>query len=363
MAKRPRANVPAPDTRPFGWWKIAALSAVVTAGGLALCVRLLDAPARSPAKSAATTEATSGDAAASATGAGAPADASAAPLGSQAIAASASATEAAPGGPAPPPSPGETKVIATWDARAARRPGNALLGGTPCSIEATLANASGAIVVRSVTVRCDKTTLHEPDGIPADAAITATEIAALDRGSFAYTLQYRDGRADIDTRHGRAELDVRGPQPGTAHLLVANESHPVKQKLLPATPDERPFHAGSRPSPDTDDRAAGRITAVGGDALVQAGARCALAFHPYGTIDGVDRCDVLVQCGGVVLIGRPELFSSHCKRNGTRVLSATDPEAQPDDSDPGLILDERTARIWSNATGARWSVLIALDPR
>ncbi len=343
------------------------LSAVVTAGGLALCVRLLDAPPRSPSKSAATAEATSGDAAASATGSGAPAEASAAPLGSQAIptpeSPSGSAAASPSDGPAPPPSPGETKVVATWDARAARRPGNALLGGTPCSIEATLANASGVIALRSVTVRCGKTTLHEPDGIPADAAITATEIAALDRGSFAYTLQYRDGRADIDTRHGRAELDVRGPQPGTAYLLVANESHPVKQKLLPATPDERPFHAGSRPSPETDDRAAGRITAVGGDALVQAGARCALAFHPYGTIDGIDRCDVLVQCGGVVLIGRPELFSSHCKRNGTRVISATDPEAQPDDNDPGLILDERTARIWSNATGARWSVLIALDPR
>ena len=102
---------------------------------------------------------------------------------------------------------------------------------------------------------------------------------------------------------------------------------------------------------------------MSGDTLVKAGDRCALAFHPYGTIDGVDRCDVLVQCGGVVLLGRPELFSAHCKRKGTRVLGATDPEAQPDDNDPGFVLDEHSARIWSNAAGARWSALIALDPR
>jgi hypothetical protein len=344
-----------------GWTRIALLSAVATAGGLYLCVSNLDAPPRPLAKTAATAEGP-GTTSSSAT----PPSASATPPGSQAPpapSAGASATDTAPSDGPAPPAPGETRVRAIWDARAARRPGNALLGGAPCSLEATLANASGAIVVRGVTVRCDKTALHDPDGIPADATVTATEIAAIDRGSFAYTLQYRDGRADIDTRHARAEIDVRGPSPGTAYLLVANESRPVKQKLLPATPDERPFHAGTRPSPETDDRAAGRITAVSGDTLVKAGDRCALAFHPYGTIDGIDRCDVLVQCGGVVLLGRPELFSSHCKRKGTRVLTATDPEAQPDDDDPGLALDERTARIWSNATGARWSALLALDPR
>ena len=102
---------------------------------------------------------------------------------------------------------------------------------------------------------------------------------------------------------------------------------------------------------------------MSGDTLVQVGAKCGFAFHPYGTIDGIDRCDVLVQCGGVILIGRPELFSSHCKRKGTRVIAATDPEAQPADSDPGLVLDEKTARIWNDAAGARWSVLLALDPR
>lgn len=237
-----------------------------------------------------------------------------------------------------------------------------MLGGIACTVEATLANVAGAIVPRGVTVRCGKDAIHSPDGVPEAATVTAAELPGLERGSYVYTLQYRDGRTEIDTRHGRVEVDVRAPVPGTAYLIVANESQPVKQKLLPATPDERVLQAGTRASPD-DDHASGRVTAVSGDTLVQAGQRCGIAFHPYGTIDGVDRCDVLVQCGGVILVGRPELFSSHCKRAGTKVISAQDPEAQPADNDPGLVLDERAGRLWNDAAGSRWSVLLALDPR
>jgi len=339
---------------------IVLLSAGVTVGGLWLCVGQTSAPER-PAKGISSSSATVTTTATATATTTRDATTTATTTASDAAATTATGS-ALPEGPRPPPSPGETRVRAIWDARAQRRTGNALLGGVACTVEATLANVSGAIVPRGVTVKCGDSAIHNPDGIPDDATVTAAELPGLDRGSYVYTLQYRDGRTDIDTRHGRAEVDVRTPVPGTAYLIVANESRPVSQKLVPETPEERVLSAGTRPSSD-DDHTAGKVTAVSGDTLVAVGAKCGVAFHPYGTVDGVDRCDVLVQCGGVILIGRPELFSSHCKRKGPRVIAATDLEAQPADSDPGLVLDERTARIWNDAAGARWSVLLALDPR
>ena len=337
---------------------LVAMSALATVGGLWLCVGQTSAPPRSISPIVTATATTSASVTASASATASSSDsqtASAEPSASATVSALAD-------GPLPPPSPGETRVRAIWDAAAQRRPGNALLGGLACTVEATLANVASAIVPRGVTVRCGDKALVNPDGIPAQATITATEIPGIERGSYVYTLQYRDGRTEIDTRHGRVEVDLPGPPPGTAYLIVTNESRPVKQKLVPETPDDRVLQAGTRPSED-DDRVNAKVTAATGDTLVRAGDRCGIALHPYGKVDGVERCDVLVQCGGVTLIGRPELFSSHCWRSGKRVTKAQDPEAQPADNDPGLILDERAARIWNDAAGSRWSVLLAIDPR
>jgi hypothetical protein len=204
--------------------------------------------------------------------------------------------------------------------------------------------------------------LLSPDGLPPGAQVKVAEVPALD-GGVSYTIAYKDERAEIDSPRGRASGVLPGEAGGAALLLVANESHPVAQRLSSSTPRERVFHAGMYETPAYDDRASGRVRSATGDTLVRSGARCALAFHYYGTTDGQDKCDVLVQCGPVVVIGRPELFSSRCTRRGARVLAAVDPEPQPQDADPALILDERSARIWNDAADARWSVTIALDPR
>jgi hypothetical protein len=249
-------------------------------------------------------------------------------------------------------------VRAVWDARGRQRAPNAAAGGIACTVEATVANpADGALAVRGLTVQCGGKTLQEWTSIPAGATVSVEERPALERGSFAYTLRYRDERAEIDTLRGRAVVDVTTPVIGAAWLVVANESRATKERLVASTPDDKALPGNE------GDRLTGRVTNVQGDTVVARDMTCVLAFSPYGPADGPGRCDVVVQCGPVTVLGQPEIFSAKCTRHSAKVVAAVDGEAEPTDDDPGLLVDERSAKIWNGANGARWLVNVALDAK
>jgi hypothetical protein len=247
-------------------------------------------------------------------------------------------------------------VRAQWEARGRQRAPNAVGPGSACTLEATVAAATeGALAVRGLTVQCAGKTLYEATSVPAGATYSVEERPALERGTFAYALRYRDERAEIDTVRGRAVVDVTAPVIGAAWLVVANESGAVKERLLAATPDEKALPGNA------NERLGGRVTNVTGDSVVAREMPCVLAFSPYGPADGPGRCDVFVQCGPVTVIGQPEAFSAKCTRRGGKVVAAVDGEAEPTDDDPGLLIDEHSAKMWNGANGARWLVNVALD--
>jgi hypothetical protein len=235
--------------------------------------------------------------------------------------------------------------------------------GTRCTVETTLATVdrAGLHLTGGVTARCGARILQQSDGAPARARVQVTEQPGLDAGTYTYSLVLADSSVSIDTPHGRASFDAAGDPARTVSLVVAGESRPLKSRLLAGTPEARPPEASGLD--DADDEAKGRVVSATGDLPLDAGARCRLGFHHYGTIDGVDKCDVLIVCGGVSVIGRPERFSANCKRRGNHVLSAQEPKPGSLDKDPALELDEQRARIWNDLDGQRWSVSLALEPR
>jgi hypothetical protein len=238
-----------------------------------------------------------------------------------------------------------------------RRVANAAAGGIACTVEATVgALAEGSLVVRAVVVQCGGKPLYEANSVPESAAFAVEERPALDAGAVVYVLRYRDERAEIDTTHGSAVVDVTKPVIGAASLVVAGESRPMKERLATATLAERVFPGKA------SDRLSGRVTNVTGDTLVPRDAVCSIALVPYGPADGPGRCDVLVQCGPITVLGQPGPFSARCTRRGSKVIGVVDGEAEPADDDPGLLIDEHTARIWNGANGDRWLVTLALDP-
>jgi hypothetical protein len=256
--------------------------------------------------------------------------------------------------PAAAPAPGERRARVIWDAMARRRAGNAVTGGTACTVEATVATtAEGGLAARDLLVQCGGKTVYEGSGVPAGAAVSVTEVPALEAGSFAYALRWRDERAEIDTAHGRAMVDVTAPVIGPAWLVVTNESRPLKGRLSAATADTREIPG--------EERLTGKVTNATGDTLVAIGNACVIGITPHGPADGAGRCDVLVQCGDVNVVGAPEPFSAKCVRKGSKVVSATDGEAEPADDDPGLVVEAGSARIWNGANGGRWLVTLALD--
>lgn len=262
---------------------------------------------------------------------------------------------------APALKPGvEKRAKVIWDAQLLGSDATAAARSKHCTLETTIASTDGGDLhlVSDFSVRCGGVTLYEPDGLRPGAAHTVREVPGVEQGTYRYTIVYSRAGALIDTPHGRALIDTSGA--GT-RLVVSNESRTVKQRLLTDTPEFHSFRAGFMASAADDSERSGRVVSAAGDTVVAPGAFCWLGFHYYGTIDGVDRCDVLALCDRTTLLGRPERFSTHCKRQGTRVISAQDLKPQPLDSDPAIDLDERSARIWNDIDGARWSVNIALD--
>lgn len=240
---------------------------------------------------------------------------------------------------------------------ARHRTPNAVSGGIACSLEATLAGPmEGPLTARTLLLSCGGKALYELSTLPSSAVLAVSERPSMEQGSFAYTLIYRDDRAEIDTLHGRATIDVTAPVIGSAFLLVANESRPIKAPFVTTTPDARSLPGAER------DRLSGTVTSATGDTLVAPTTKCILAMEPHGPEDGSGRCDVLVQCGSVTVIGAPEPFSARCTRRASRIVAAVDGEAEPADDDPGLVVDDRSAKIWNGGNGARWLVTLALDP-
>lgn len=254
-----------------------------------------------------------------------------------------------------------------WDAKVVRGAPGKVAPGTRCTIEATVASTDRRALrlASGPTVRCGAVRLHEADALPPDAKIEVSEVAGPDAGTSAYVLKYADDHAVVDTPHASASVVLESPADAAdaaVSLVVAGESRPLATRLLDGTPAQPIFHAGASFDAE-DDETAGRVVAATGDTVVEAGTRCRIGFHYYGTVDGVDRCDALVVCGAVTVIGRPERFAGKCKRQGKRVLSVQDLAPASVDRDPALDLDGPRARAWNDVEGSRWSVTIALDPR
>ena len=278
------------------------------------------------------------------------------PVPTPTVAAPASASAAAPAE--------ERTAHAVWDAKVVRAEASKVAAGTRCTIEATVASTDLADLrlASGLTVRCGATRVFQADGLPANARIDVKEVAGVVTATAAYVLEYADDNVVLDTPHAVGSVVPESPPDAVLSFVIAGESRPVKGRLLADTPALPEFHAGAYSSPADDDEITGRVVTATGDTVVEAGTRCRIGFHYYGTVDGNDRCDALIVCGAAVVIGRPERFAGKCKRQGSRVLSVQDLEPGSIDHDPALDLDTTKARAWNDVDGSRWSVTIGLEP-